>query len=359
MNPIGVLPLVFALAASAPPPDAAAPVPTAKEQALMEHTCRLVQAGPSHDAYEQCLAARLRSLRADFGPDLSKLSTAARAKIDGACSQAQTLHDREGYLDCLSAQLASLSAAATARATQPPPAAAAPAAPDAAPLPIDATPPDASGSTSSMVGVLAVALTLMATACAVVAFRFKTNRARQVCRVCGAGVEGTADLCPGCRHEAAAAIRQAAVDRAGQKRAAEVEERRLQDEAEAQRLEEQRREELAEHRRLEEARREQEEAARREDAARQEAEQRKRAEAAASFDADESVFDPYLALGVAHGASDEDVRAAYEEAKVKYDPELVADLGYDAKEHFKKKSRAVERAYRMLGARELDDRVIG
>jgi len=50
MNPIGVLPLVLALAASAPQPDAGAGVPTAKEQALMEHTCRLVQAGPSHDA---------------------------------------------------------------------------------------------------------------------------------------------------------------------------------------------------------------------------------------------------------------------------------------------------------------------
>jgi len=347
MNPIGVLPLVFALAASAPQADANAGVPTVKEQALMEHTCRLVQAGPSHDAYQQCLAARLRSLRADFGPDLTELSTAARAKIDAACSQAQTMRDREGYLDCLSAQLAARSAAAT-RAAPPTQTATAAPAPDAAPLPVDAAPPEASGLTSPMVGVLAVALTLVATACAIVAFRIKANRARPVCRVCGAGVNGTADLCAACRHEAAATVRQAAIDRAEQKRAAEAEARRVQEEAEAQRVDEQRRDELAERRRLDEARRAKEQAARREEAAQRDADERRRAAAAASFDADESVFDPCAALGVAHGASDEDLRAAYEEAKVKYDPALVADLGDDAKEHFKKKLRAVERAYRML-----------
>ena len=65
------------------------------------------------------------------------------------------------------------------------------------------------------------------------------------------------------------------------------------------------------------------------------------------------MFDPYAALGLPPGAGEEDVRAAYEEAKVKYDPELVADLGYDAKEHFKKKFRAVERAYRMLAEASL------
>ena len=37
----------------------------------------------------------------------------------------------------------------------------------------------------------------------------------------------------------------------------------------------------------------------------------------------------------------------------KYDPDLVADLGYDAKEHFEKKFRAVERAYRMLAEASL------
>ena len=49
-------------------------------------------------------------------------------------------------------------------------------------------------------------------------------------------------------------------------------------------------------------------------------------------------------------AIDEEVRAVYEEATVKHHPELVADLGYGTREHFKKKFRAVERAYRMLAA---------
>ena len=353
MNPIGVLPLVIALAAPAPPAGA----PTPKEQALMEHACRSVQAGLAHDAYERCLETRLQSLRADFGSDLSKLSASARGKIDAACSIAQTQRDREGYLDCLSEQLAALSAAAT-RGRQPAQTVATTPPPDAAPLPVEAAPPEAGGLTSAMVGVTAVGLTLVAIGGAVVVFRMKTNRAQQVCRVCGAGVDGTADLCPACRHEAAAALRQAAIDRAEQKRAAETDARRLQEEAEAQRLEQQRREQLAERRRLDEARRAEEEAARREELAQRDAEERRRAEAAASFDADDSVFDPYAALGLPPGAGEADVRAAYEEAKVKYDPELVADLGYDAKEHFKQKFRAVERAYRMLDE-QMRDRVIG
>jgi DnaJ-class molecular chaperone len=47
-------------------------------------------------------------------------------------------------------------------------------------------------------------------------------------------------------------------------------------------------------------------------------------------------------------ATIEAVRAAYEEARKKYDPDLVEHLGFDVKEHFAEKSRTVERAYRML-----------
>jgi len=82
--------------------------------------------------------------------------------------------------------------------------------------------------------------------------------------------------------------------------------------------------------------------------ARRAVEERQRAEAAASCDADDSGFDPYLALGVAPGIGGEELRAAYEDLKVKYDPEEVAHLGDDAKQHFAAKSRAIERAYQML-----------
>ena len=85
----------------------------------MEHACRAVQRpAAAHDAYERCLAARLVSLRADFGRDLSRLSASARGKIDAACSPAQASRGREAYIDCLSGQLASLSAS-RARAARP------------------------------------------------------------------------------------------------------------------------------------------------------------------------------------------------------------------------------------------------
>jgi hypothetical protein len=99
MNPIGVI--VIAVAASAPQTVVDAAVPSAKEQALMEHACRFVQAGAAHEAYGRCLEARLLSLRADFGPDLTRLSPSARASIDAACNPVQASRGRDGYLDCL------------------------------------------------------------------------------------------------------------------------------------------------------------------------------------------------------------------------------------------------------------------
>jgi hypothetical protein len=338
--------LVIAVATAAPANSADAGPPTPKEQALIEHTCRSVQVGLAHDAYDRCLEARLLALRADFGPDLTKLSASARSKIDAACSPDQAL-GRDQYIGCLSSQLMALSASRV-RATPPARAAAETVVPvDEAAVPV-ALAPDQPGWSSMTVGMAAVAVTLLLAAGALVLFRAKSRRAAPVCRVCGVGVPGTADLCTACRRDAAEAVRQATNQRAEQQRASEADERRRQEEAEVQRLEHLRRDEEQQRRRLEEARREQEEAARRDEVARRAAEERQRAEAAASCDADDSVFDPYLALGVAPGASDDELRAAYEEAKVKYDPEEVAHLGYDAKQHFAAKTRAIERAYQML-----------
>jgi DnaJ-domain-containing protein 1 len=214
------------------------------------------------------------------------------------------------------------------------------------------------------VGAAVVAAASVVVAGALVFFAVRARRVRHVCGACGVRVAGSADRCPACRHDAAVAARQTANKRAEQRRAAEAEERRRR-EGEEQRLETLRRAEQGQRRRLDEERKAEEESARREETARRGAEKRQRAEAAASSDAQESAFDPYVVLGVPPGASDEEVRAAYEQAKVKYDPEEVAHLGDDAKRHFAAKSRAIERAYRMLadeiGIRleELGNRVIG
>jgi preprotein translocase subunit Sec63 len=64
-------------------------------------------------------------------------------------------------------------------------------------------------------------------------------------------------------------------------------------------------------------------------------------------DAD-AVFDPYVVLGVSRTAGQNDVHVAYEQARSKYDPDLVSHLGDDARAHFQAKAQSVERAYQML-----------
>ena len=59
-------------------------------------------------------------------------------------------------------------------------------------------------------------------------------------------------------------------------------------------------------------------------------------------------FDPYTVLGVPRGASTEDIGVAYQEAKLKYDPDQVTHLSVDVQQHFKAKAQAVERAYQSL-----------
>src|SRR5260221_9744938 len=102
--------LVLALAAA---PQQNAPdlgEPTAIEQALNERACAGAQSVgiAGYDAHGKCLSARLLALRSEFGKDLNRLSAAERKKLDSVCSRFQTTRGREGYLDCLQAQLASL-----------------------------------------------------------------------------------------------------------------------------------------------------------------------------------------------------------------------------------------------------------
>jgi DnaJ-domain-containing protein 1 len=129
---------------------------------------------------------------------------------------------------------------------------------------------------------------------------------------------------------------------------------RQRDQAEEQHQRKVRAEDEARLRRLDEARRcEHETRQREEDARKEEEESRLRMEEPegrpiGASDTGEPVFDPHLVLGVAPHSTEQQLRTAFEEARSKYDPEQVSHLGVDVQEHFAEKSRAVERAYRML-----------
>jgi dTMP kinase len=161
--------------------------------------------------------------------------------------------------------------------------------------------------------------------------------AQTACRGCGAPVEGGGDMCANCRHEAAESHRRAIAERA--------EEERLQ--AETARREAERRDEEA---RREQARRDetlrlaaQAEQQRRED------KDRRLQQAQAQHAAEEAaVFDPYAVLGLTPDATADQVRAAYEQAKGKYDASQYEHFGGELQAHFKAKAEAVERAFQML-----------
>ena len=99
--------------------------PTAIEQALIEHACPLNLTRAEETAeHQQCLSAQLLSLRADFGRDLSRLSSPERRTLDSVCSKIRDAGGREPYLECLGAQLLALRNRRT-RANPPAPDAAA------------------------------------------------------------------------------------------------------------------------------------------------------------------------------------------------------------------------------------------
>jgi hypothetical protein len=350
--------LVVALAAPLQAAPGDTPAPTPIEQALIERACSApatATGGP--DASDQCLEQRLLTLRSEFGRDLSRLSAAERRRLDAACSRLQASGGREGYLDCLHTELASLSA----RRSRAGVAAAADAARVAA-----LNPPLASASTileatpASSSPWRSAGLMLIAAAGAMVAglvYVAMTRRARQTCRACHVRVDGAGDLCPACRHEAAEALRRAAADRDERRRSEEQQTRLEREQAEALRLEKERAGEEIRTRRLEEGRLREAAARQRDEDARErddEACRRQTEESSrrlpAGRDAREAAFCPYLALGLAEDASPGQIQAAFAAAKAKYDPAHVAHLGDDVQQHFAEKARAAERACRMLTA---------
>ena len=339
--------LIFALA-TAPQVNAVDPgAPTPKEQALIERACPAPKTAAAFDAHERCLAARLLSLRADFGRDLGRLSGAARNKLDATCSPLQASRGREAYVDCLSVQLASLSAA-RARATLP--------APAGAPLPdpaVDHSPAASSVPVPAEFSLLAVqpVAAIAAAVTGLTALVFFGVRAGAPGRCAASAAFACQGRVISACHAGTKRRKRFAARRANAPKCSGPTRRRSAATASMKRNSARRN--GAGRKRIDfggstKARRQEEEARRREEDARTQAEELQRTRAAAECDVADSTFDPYRALGLEPGAGADDVRAAYEQARLKYDPDQVAHLGDDAQAHYAAKSRAAERAYTML-----------
>lgn len=314
--------------------------PSVLEMALAERTCDVAaRAAPGGDR-SACIDAQLAGLRTDFGVNLAKLSPADRRRLDAACSGLSTTLAREQYLDCVSAQLASVRER-TRRAK------AVDAAPTSAPAesPAAPAPAAASASTVSTTMVATVAgVAVVAIASGLVLAMKKRTGPQPVCKSCGAPVADHGLLCAACRHQAAESLRhQAAAARAAEEVEAENRRRVAEDSAhkEAQRIEAEARAAAAAH---EAALREQAEADRR---AREAQDARDKASAAESS-SDESSLNPYAVLGVTENATPDAIRAAYAAAKAKYDPDNVSHLSPEVQQHYRDKSDQVEQAFREL-----------
>ncbi len=343
--------LMTGAAAAQPVETAEQSPPTPIEQALMEHVCSVVPAGgaPESDRYLACLRTQLLSLRTDFGKDLGRLSVADRKTVDTACNEVRATSGRDAYLDCVGNQLTVLRskrARSTAVAPSVPPAPELAGNAVAEGAPVAPAPQSASSSSSLIMGAGAL-IALVAGGGGF--FFLKTRRASHKCRVCGASVDASGDLCQTCRHEAAEAVRRAVAERAEQQRAQEEEQQRLKDQAEheeRERLRKAQADEEARIRRLQE--REQEEARKREAEERRQREEEARERRLAGAVPDEE-FDPYEVLDIPRDAGPNDVLAAYQVAREKSDPSQVSHLSDEVQEHFRMKAKAVERAYQMLG----------
>ena len=213
--------LVCAADAAAQPVAVDGGAPSPIEQALMEHACRTPgQAMRGAELYDACLQGQLTALRADFGPDLKRLSNAERRGIDVACTAIRTDRGRDEYVACLSEQLAALRAKRAGTEAASAPAAAAGPAVDAVadstvttPIP-PSSDPASPGSPLTWIALAAVVLAGAGGGLAygLVYMKRPKRPALTLCRQCGADVVGAGDLCASCRHEAAEAQRRAVSD---------------------------------------------------------------------------------------------------------------------------------------------------
>src|SRR5262245_25886372 len=200
---------------------------SALETMLAGYVCDQLPTPPDPNdpsARERCTGDQRQALRAEFGFDLSRLSPAERGKLDASCSHLRDKVDVDPYVKCLAHGLASLRPKwAAGRLTQP-------GLPTPTGVVAQAPAPAAAAATpqgSSMVIPIAAGVGLVVAVVGVVVAK-KMRGPKQVCRECGAAMEGTGDLCPDCRHRAAAALKQAKIDQAEHDRTEKDRQRRLQ-----------------------------------------------------------------------------------------------------------------------------------
>ena len=331
-----------AIDAQTPPADP--PPPTPLEEALLEHACGAMHPVGTLEtgAYLDCRQTRLLYLRAEFGRDLRRLAATERKTIDTACSDLRATRGEHAYIACLTAQLAALPGHGKTRVEAPAVAVPAPAAP------APGAPPPAAASSSlpiAWIGGAALAV-LIAGGAGALFMKKRAPRASGECRQCGARLQVSGDLCQACRHDAAEKLRRASAERADHARAEEDVKRR-QTERDSK-LQQRARDEDARRREAEaqaaNARRQEEDARRRreDDAWRQK-----------QISADEASddFDPHAVLGVARDAGAAAIEAAYQAARAKFDPDLVADMGVELQDHYQRKLQAAQRAYEILAGR--------
>jgi len=335
--------MAFGAEGQAGPPDSRGS--TVLEQALIEHACgRMPSAStPGTDQYQACLGTQLVSMRADFGRDLGRLSVPERRTLDSACNNLLTTRGRDEYLGCINLQLVSLRNRRNRTNPAPSPVAALPPASVDARSPILAPPALVESALPPGAWIGAGVFVLFFVGGGVVLALKSRRAAQRRCRVCGADTPEPGNLCQKCRSEAAEAARSAAAERADQKREQELAKRRLIENEEEQRRHTVRQAEEAQQRQEQEEtlrvrQREEDERRRQEDDARRQRE----------VDVESAVFDPYAVLGVPQGSSKEDVRAAYDAARLKYSPDQVTHLSPEVQEHFKAKAQAVELAYQKV-----------
>jgi hypothetical protein len=326
--------------------------PTAIEQALIEHACRGTRpsSAPENNAYDECLSTQLLSMRADLGRDLSGLSSAERKTLDSVCGDMRAAGGRESYLECLSSRLLTLRN--RRRSAKPVPSDGTALAPPVVSAPAASAAPAARQASSWPVGLwIGVAFLAVAVAVGGVLLVLKARRPPRKCRVCSADLPESGDLCQTCRHEAAEAVRAAAMERGDQRRSQDVEQRQqgalLVDRGQKA-LQQVQDEEDARLRQQEDSRQREDGARRREEAMQQEEKQRADEARQRSEGVSQEVFDPYAVLGVPQDASKEDIGAAYQQARLKYDPDHVEHLSPEVQEHYRTKAEEVERAHQKL-----------
>jgi DnaJ-domain-containing protein 1 len=286
------------------------------------------------------LSDRLQSLRADFGADLKRLAPGERKTIDSSCGKAREL-GRQEYVTCLSDQLLALSRrrnpagrSSLDGSSIPPPSV------NQATFIVTPATPSTSRSAGWWIGGAFAALLFGGGG---VFFALRSRRPTRTCKVCGVVLE-SGELCSNCRHEAAELLRHGAIERLEKQQAQEANDRQREREEEPRQETMRQKNEAGRPRQegpaFQEVMPDHEEERRLPDE-----EERHPVQAPT---APEEALDPHVVLGVPEDASQEAVLAAYEEAKAKYAPDLVADMPAEVQAHFRAKGEAVERAYQTL-----------